>query len=384
MAHSESPRRVSERNLRAAGVLGRFDAFLDSFGAVAFRRSRDASWRMEEIGVRISELCGHARDQLISQDSQGDSYNELMVCDPGMSLDVMIDKLLSARPFYGIYYALRQREGGQRWLHEIGRGILNVHGTLVGSEGFLLDASAWRESQCPPPAASRRSADELICAEVAHHLTNLLTAISGNLSMIVRGFKPSDPLCERVEDVRAAAKRASDLTRDLHSYAQAAQCRLHPLDVNALVRQMLPVLRAVLPAGTVVRTRLSGKLPGIAGDAGRLRQALTHLCANAAEAATDLPRVTIRTWMDACGVCLSVADKGVGIPGAIRDHIFDPFFSTKRRGRGMGLAIVERIVRAHGATVDVRSNREAGTECVIAFPIKGEASHRPARRPRIR
>jgi signal transduction histidine kinase len=249
--------------------------------------------------------------------------------------------------------------------------------------------------------AEQSDISAVLCAEIAHELTDLVTTISGNLAMIARVFQPGDPLLERVDDIRASALRAAELTRHLHAYAQASRCRLRAADINAVIRESLPAMRAALPAGAIVRTQLARRLPELACDRGRFRQMLVQLCRNAAESGADRPHLAVQTERAAehdlaalrdaaSGIRLSFIDKGAAISPEVRAGRIDPSALTGRRGRALQLAVVQQIVQAHGGVARVESTTGAGASFVILLPGRNvqrqpaeppEPSRAPRRRP---
>jgi two-component system cell cycle sensor histidine kinase/response regulator CckA len=191
----------------------------------------------------------------------------------------------------------------------------------------------------------------------------------------------------------AAAGSAAALCQQMLAYSGRGQFVVGRLHLDALVREMEPVLRAVMPAGSDLALRVDDPAPPVRGDAAQVRQVILNLVSNAADAVADGGgRVTVSTGMlhasrqllDArpetrhlpVGVyaLLEVADTGGGMDEATRSRIFDPFFTTKFTGRGLGLSAVQGIVRGHKGAVEVDSRPGRGSTFRVLLPGVGSVA----------
>jgi CheY-like chemotaxis protein/two-component sensor histidine kinase len=186
------------------------------------------------------------------------------------------------------------------------------------------------------------------------------------------------------------------------TYAGRAQAERAPLDVGELVRTMSERLHAVVSKRAALVIDVEPDLPTLQADAGQLRQALTALITNAAEALGEAPgKIHLRVAHESLSatrfsqmavpaasgpgryVSIEVRDEGCGMDGATLGRVFDPFFTTKFTGRGLGLATVLGIVRAHGGAIEVESEPGRGTRFALFFPLAaGQRSEAPVERPR--
>jgi signal transduction histidine kinase len=152
---------------------------------------------------------------------------------------------------------------------------------------------------------------------------------------------------------------------------------LKPASLNDVVTKTLELLRPELDnRGITVKSRPDSRLPLVPLDPTQIQQALVNLIKNAMQAMTKGGTLTIQTGEGAEGVWLSVADTGGGIPQEQINRIFEPFYTTKKKGSGLGLMIVQRIVRAHGGRIDLESRVGRGTTFRVWLPL-----HEP--RPRL-
>ena len=232
----------------------------------------------------------------------------------------------------------------------------------------------------------------VLAGGIAHDFNNLLTPIVGESRLALADLPASSPLRERIERILRAAQRAAELTRQMLANAGADRPRAEPVDLSAVVDDLA---RLVEPDAEQVEIRyeLVKGLPSIEGDHAQIGQVVTNLVTNAFEALPPGPaQVVIRTGeveITQCGpvattlpfdppapghyVYLEVEDSGCGMDEETRARIFDPFFTTKFTGRGLGLAAVLGIVRAHEGAVEIDTAPTRGTRFRVLFPAAGIA-----------
>jgi CheY-like chemotaxis protein/two-component sensor histidine kinase len=178
-------------------------------------------------------------------------------------------------------------------------------------------------------------------------------------------------------------------------YSGQDSATLEPLDLSRMVEDMLELLKVSISKHAQLRTELAKRLPAVLGNATQIRQILMNLIINASEAigdrtgeiyiATnkltrhdDADRGAAFDMPEGEYVRLTVADTGCGMSDAAKARIFEPFFTTKVNGHGLGLALVQGIVRSHGGSIKVESNRESGTTFEVLLPSASELIARPA------
>lgn len=223
---------------------------------------------------------------------------------------------------------------------------------------------------------------------VAHDFNNLLTTILGNTGL-ARLQVSDGPAADCLKKVESAAWAAAGLCQQMLAYSGRGQFSVDRLMLTELLREMAPVLRSVVPAGTDLTIALDDPAPPVRGDAAQMRQVILNLVTNAADAVADGGRIEVSTTamhasrelLDSrpatrhlpAGVyaVLRVSDTGVGMDEGTRVRIFDPFFSTKFIGRGLGLSAVQGIVRGHKGVVDVDSRPGGGSTFRVLLPAVG-------------
>jgi two-component system NtrC family sensor kinase len=232
-----------------------------------------------------------------------------------------------------------------------------------------------------------------MAATVAHELNNPLSGIityaklsSRRLQTLLPDGPEKQRLLDNLELIRSESMRCGDIVRDLLTYARESRAELRPARLHELVSHALKLvghhttLRGVQPT---TEFRLADD--EVVCDPDQIVQALVALLINAIEAMGEGGRLVVRTWAppgQSDRVAFSVSDTGVGIPPAVRDRIFDPFFSTKAdtKGVGLGLAVVSGIVQRHEGEIAVESEVGKGTTFTITIPRDPErvARARPA------
>jgi CheY-like chemotaxis protein/two-component sensor histidine kinase len=174
-----------------------------------------------------------------------------------------------------------------------------------------------------------------------------------------------------VQKIMAVASSASGIVRQLMAYAGQESVDFQPLDLAALVREMIALMKVYIPKGAALDIDLPDEMPLVQGNPAQLQQVIMNLITNASQALGDKGgMISVKLALaDGKRLRLQVSDTGCGMREEVQGRIFDPFFSTKGTGRGMGLAAVQGIVRAHGGTITVASEPGHGSCFELLFPI---------------
>ncbi len=241
--------------------------------------------------------------------------------------------------------------------------------------------------------AQRLESLGILAGGLAHDFNNLLTVILGNSSLVLGRLPPESPLVAKLREIRAAAEHAVDLTEQmLVAAGKRSQMRV-VIDLGALARDLRDLCQSSLPACARLRTELELELPLVEGDPVQLRQVILNLVANAGEALEGRPgdvtlragrvRVAREALANAIGApdlgageyaYLEVRDTGVGIAAENQAQVFEPFFTTRFTGRGLGLAAVLGIVRSHRGAIQLTSQPGAGSSFRVLLPLGSDAA----------
>jgi PAS domain S-box-containing protein len=258
-------------------------------------------------------------------------------------------------------------------------------------------------------AQQLRKAESLgrMAAAVAHHFNNMLGGVLGNLELAMSGMSKESDTWELLFAAMGAGRRAAEVSGLMLTYLGQASGERDLLDLSKICRKTLVSVRSSLPASVTLRTEFPPYGPIVKANANHVKQALNNLVTNAWEASSETPstiRVSVTTvsagaigdhhrfpadWTPSdphsSYACVEVADQGAGIPSSSIPDLFDPFFSQKFVGRGLGLAVVLGIARAHDGLITVDSWPGEGSVFRLFLPASIDGPLRqttpPASRP---
>ena len=303
-------------------------------------------------------------------------------------------------------YRLRTKSGDYRWFRGRGQTRRDQNMKVVRMSGSIRDISEQKRAKEEQRTLDARLLEiekleslGVFARGFAHDFNNLLTTVMGNASFALVTLPPASPLRPRMEAIERAASHGEELAKQLLAYAGEGRGLPERLNVSTFVEATAPLLVAAVPERVVLDYSLPGGLPPIVADPTQMRQVLVNLVTNAAHAigaadgviavSTGTVRVSDHTGATdqfgqapLSGICsyIKVSDTGAGMDEDTQAKMWDPFFSTSTTGRGLGLAVVQGVVRSHGGRIGVVSRLGAGTEIQIVFPAAQVAS-RPGAAP---
>jgi len=245
------------------------------------------------------------------------------------------------------------------------------------------DMTSERDMRVRLMESDRLAAVGELVAGVAHEVNNPLSSISAFAQLLLRDDDLSPAHRESIEVIRAETTRASQVVKDLLTFARRSDPQREPLDLNGVVARTLRLRQYQLAEASVrVRQELAPDLPPVLGDARQLQQVCLNLVTNAVHAMEPQGSgaLTLRTSHDEDGVVLEVSDTGPGISAGARPHVFEPFFTTKGEGEGtgLGLSVSYGIVKAHGGTIEVADTGPDGTTFRVRIPAAPQRAGRRA------
>jgi PAS domain S-box-containing protein len=359
---------------------------------------------------------GKRADQLV-----GSAWHPVAYPDDVPHIENRLRDMTSANPVVLIENRVFDADGAERWMEFVNRGFYDDTGALLEIQAVGRDVTdrraaenARRKLEADLRANEERTKYErqmlqaqkleslgVLAGGIAHDFNNLLTAILGYASLGRMQIAPSDPLAGDLKQIELAAQRAADLCAQMLAYAGRGQFVVAPIDLSVLVQEMATLLTTALSKMAVLKFNLTEGLSPLVADPTQVRQVVMNLITNASDAiGTKSGVITLTTGeidaderylreIDAAPsvpagryVYLEVSDTGCGMSDETRAKIFDPFFTTKFTGRGLGLAAVIGIVRAHRGTVKVYSQVGRGTTFMVLLPVAA-SDQRPTNGSRI-
>ncbi len=403
--------RFSAPLIRGEEVVGRVWSFRDVTATrkteVALRRSEerfrtlynltpvmlhsiDADWKIVEVNEHWLERMGYTRDEVIGRSGTSFLSEESKRQAEGEGLPKFVKEGIA-------------REVPHQFVTKDGE----VFDTLLTSMAqYDEDGAFARSFACIVDVSERKRAEEerqrlerqilhaqkleslgVLAGGIAHDFNNLLVSILGNADLALAHQAAGTPAHELIEEVVGAGQQAADLCRQLLAYSGSGRFRVEAIDLSELAQEMIHLLEVSIPKRVALRCEFEPDLPAVEVDVNQIRQVLMNLITNAGEAIgeeegeivveirkVDCDERTLSTTMFAEDVkpgpyvLLKVSDTGDGMAAETKQRIFDPFFSSKATGRGLGLAATLGIVRGHGGTLSVDSAPGEGANFRILIP----------------
>ena len=273
------------------------------------------------------------------------------------------------------------RDGKIRWLTDSAVQLKDTKGQVWGSLGILQDITDRKKAEEEHRKMGERIQQvqkleslSTLAGGVAHHFNNLLMAILGNADLVMQEMPTEAPGRECIKEIQVVAQRAAELSNQMLACSGRGKFVVERIDLSKLIEQMTHLLDVAIAQPILLKQNLAPDLPQVKADASQLRQLILNLVTNASEAiGQESGVVSITTSVMECDssylnenfidegyseglyVCLEISDTGCGMDKATQAKVFDPFFSTKFTGRGLGMAAVLGIVRGHQGAIRIYS-----------------------------
>jgi PAS domain S-box-containing protein len=268
-------------------------------------------------------------------------------------------------------YRYRAKDGSKK----VGLAFCEPHrrsdGAIVGTTTLIADVTRERQLEQDLLRAQRLDLIGKLSSGIAHDFNNLLSVILSMSEMAAANLPPEHSARADLGRIQKATKQAANLASQLLTFGKQKKSSARRIDINVSVARTLDLLRASLPSRIKLKAELAEQQLFVQADETQVQQVLMNLCLNARDAMPDGGLLHVRTApisADGEWACLSVCDHGAGISEEVKAHLFDPFFSTKERGTGLGLAVVQHIVQSHGGRIDVASEPGRGARFDVWLP----------------
>jgi len=309
--------------------------------------SLDTEWRIVKVNAAAKRILQLRENDLLGSDGRQ------MLKDFFDGSDEKRDRLI-----------YRTRAGRRLWLDYSITPLVDSHGREIGHLLVFTDMTELRTLESQSALRERLSSLGEMAAGIAHELRNPMGVITGYMRLLKKKVDPSQQ-----DTVDAVTREVGDMERiisDFLSFARPGEPNFADITIRSLVEDCA---RGALAGRDNIETNIN--IPEslfTRADETQLRQVFTNLIQNAADAQENGGNIDITASEVEGAAVIRVSDKGPGIDESVRARIFQPFFTTKEKGTGLGLALVHRIVTAHGGTVEVHNPPEGGSVFVLILP----------------
>jgi signal transduction histidine kinase/ActR/RegA family two-component response regulator len=326
-------------------------------------------------------------------DGSPEAWLQIIHAEDRTRLAEMIEEVLAGRTEKADFeYRLVRADGAIRYMSDSVRTTHVESGRRL--DGVSRDVTEVKEGEEERLRLEERfqqaqKLDSLgvLAGGIAHDFNNLLVAMLGHARLAEEDLPQESPIRHNLKSVIKAARQAGDLCGQMLAYAGKVPIDTKAIELDEIVEEIGELLRASIPSSTLIRYSFDKEVPSLRGDASQVRQVALNLITNASESIGDTGgEIMLRvqtTQYDSAGlaemefsetlepgpyVVLTVSDTGCGMDGSIRTKIFEPFYTTKFAGRGLGLAAVVGIVRGHGGAIQIESEIGHGSSVSVIFP----------------
>ena len=349
--------------------------------------AKDRQGRYTLVNKSLADAYGTTVDNLIGKcDADFNNSKEEVQQFRRDDLEVMNtkkEKFIPEEP-------VTESTGKVRFVQTVKRAIIDDDGNANQVLGVSADITERKKAEEEKERLNAKLYESqkmesigLLAGGIAHDFNNLLAGIIGYASLASEELGPDHKTTNSINMIMQSADKASRLTRELLAYAEGGAQIRETFDLNKLVIDMLNILKANISSNITIEQNLSQLPVIINADYAQIQHIVMNMCINAGESIGDkLGKITITTGdvvtagkqCSDCGdsgtqyVFLEIIDTGCGMSEEVQGRIFDPFFSTKRFGRGMGLAAVQGIISRHNGHIKIDSSIDTGTKFTCCLP----------------
>ena len=379
--------------------------FLDG-PVIVFRWVATEGWPVEYVSPNVDQLFGRSADDFMTGRVP---YASTVHPD---DLDRVADEVsahsAAGAPTFEQEYRIVRPDGEVRWLFDFTVVNRDARGEVGHFSGYAFDVTERKlqqqaQERLEEQVRQTQNLESLgvLAGGIAHDFNNLLVGIMGNASLAREDLPADSPTQVLLAEIERASLRAAELSNRMLAYSGKGCFSTETIDLNELLQETVMLVQSSLSANAQLHFDLSDELPLIEGDATQLRQLVMNLVTNASDALIDgQGTIAISSRLMELGpthppsddafvaglssgpyLILKVSDDGKGMDEETQRKLFEPFYSTKFTGRGLGMATALGIVRSHKGAIRVSSELGLGSRFEVMLPVAAETLPAPVREP---
>ncbi|WP_371806563.1 PAS domain S-box protein [Candidatus Lokiarchaeum ossiferum] len=342
-----------------------------------FNNSRDAiilheiSGKIIEANQSALNLFGYSREEILSFNT-----DDLHPTDKKILKKNLTDEFLNG--FRGLYEITMQRKNGETFDSNVTASIISLDSKNY-IQAIVRDISEQKRKDAEQLRSQKIESIALLAGGIAHDFNNILVGILGNVNYMQLEDEISKEMLDSLQDIEKATLRATDLTKQLLTFSKGGAPLKKAHDITSIINESISFVMRGSKSRCVVKK--TSEIPVVDIDAGQMNQVFNNLLINANQAmisggeidislnVVDLVNSVNIPLPDGHYVHISIEDQGEGISPEIHKHIFEPYFTTKEKGNGLGLATSYSIIKRHGGYITFESQLSLGTTFHIYLPI---------------
>ncbi len=348
--------------------------------------SLDGAGLFVEVNRTFLDMIGYRREEIVKKAHVSDLLT-------GESMEVcqtLFPQFKKGRRMMNLELTMKKKDGSPLPVMMNASAVFDADGAFVMSRSVIRDISEKRKIDDEKKKlqeqlfqSQKLEALGTLAGGIAHDFNNLLASIMGYASLAKAELQPEHPIFRHVDIIEAASHRASELTQQLLAFAKGGKYNARPNDVNDIIREVVTLLSRTIDKSISINLRTADDLRPAVCDAGQVQQAILNICINARDSMPQGGALTLETENVLLGiedvktlvdiypgdfVRVSISDTGTGMDRETREHIFDPFYTTKEKGTGLGLSLSYGIIKKHDGFIQVYSEPGRGSTFRLYLP----------------
>lgn len=382
VVHDITDRKRAEEGLCASEE--KYRLLIKNLPSIVCRGYKD--WSVEFVDNKVEVLTDYNIDDFNSRKMK---WSDIVFKEDLKAARQSFIQALKTDQSYIREYRIRSKAGRIIWIQERGYIVFDSQGEIEYISCVFSDVTETKKLQSQVQQSQKMESIGTLAGGIAHDFNNILSAVIGYTEIALDETDQDTSLYQNLEQVLKAGERARDLVQQILTFSRQTDQELKPIQVKVIIKEVLKLLRATLPATIEINMDISSE-SAVLADPTQIHQVLMNICTNAGHAMQEkggtLGISLNNTELDSYFMAkhpeikpgpylqLTISDTGHGMLPEVLERIFDPFFTTKEKGEGtgMGLAVVHGIVKSHSGTITAYSDPGKGSTFNIYLPVIAE------------